>query len=53
MHARAGNVKWRCSAVFAVAGVAGAFLGSSLGKMIDGQKLLALFAILMLIVNRR
>jgi uncharacterized membrane protein YfcA len=51
MHARAGNVKWRCSAVFAVAGVAGAFLGSSLGKMMDGQKLLALFAILMLIVG--
>ena len=29
MHARAGNVKWRCASVFAAAGVAGAFLGSS------------------------
>src|SRR5687767_15983561 len=43
-HARAENVKWRCALVFAVAGVAGAFLGSSLGKTVDGQKLLALFA---------
>lgn len=51
IHARAGNVKWRCSAVFAVAGIVGAFLGSSLGKMMDGQRLLALFAILMMIVG--
>lgn len=50
-HVRAGNVKWRCASVFAVAGVAGAFLGSTLGKVIDGQKLLALFAILMLVVG--
>jgi uncharacterized membrane protein YfcA len=50
-HARAGNVKWRCASVFAAAGVAGAFLGSSLGKMVDGQKLLALFAILMVVVG--
>ena len=28
-HARAGNVKWRCASVFAAAGVAGAFLGST------------------------
>src|SRR3954468_6934527 len=33
MHARVGNVKWRCSVVFALAGIAGAFLGSTLGKM--------------------
>jgi uncharacterized protein len=50
-HAHAGNVKWRCASVFAAAGVAGAFIGSTLGKMIDGQKLLALFAILMLVVG--
>jgi uncharacterized protein len=36
--------------VFAAAGVVGAFLGSLFGKMIDGQKLLALFAVLMLVV---
>jgi uncharacterized membrane protein YfcA len=51
MHARAGAVKWRCAGVFAVAGVAGAFLGSTLGKMMDGQKLLALFAVLMMVVG--
>ncbi len=49
-HARAGHVKWRCASVFAAAGVAGAFLGSSLGKWVDGQKLLIAFAVLMLVV---
>jgi uncharacterized membrane protein YfcA len=50
-HARNGTVKWRCASVFAAAGVIGAFGGSSLSKMMDGQKLLALFAILMLVVG--
>lgn len=50
-HVRAGNVKWRCASVFALAGIAGAFLGSTLGKIIDGQKLLALFALIMLVVG--
>ncbi len=50
-HARAGNVKWRCALVFAAAGVLGAFGGSTLGKMVDGQKLLALFAVLMMLVG--
>jgi uncharacterized membrane protein YfcA len=49
-HARKGNVKWRCAATFATAGVAGAWLGAVLGKAMDGQKLLALFALLMLVV---
>jgi uncharacterized protein len=49
-HARAGTVKWRCASVFAAAGVIGAFAGSSLSKLVDGQKLLVLFAILMLVV---
>jgi len=49
--ARAGNVKWRCALVFAFAGVAGALLGSTLGKMVEGQKLLALFAIVMMVVG--
>jgi uncharacterized membrane protein YfcA len=47
-HARKGNVKWRCAAMFSVAGVAGALAGSTIGKAIDGQKLLFLFALLML-----
>jgi uncharacterized membrane protein YfcA len=50
-HARAGNVKWRCASVFALAGVAGAFLGSTLGKIVEGQKLLALFAVVMMVVG--
>ena len=49
-HARMGTVKWRCASVFAATGVVGAFGGSSLSKIMDGPKLLALFAILMLIV---
>ena len=49
-HARNGTVKWGCASAFAAAGVIGAFGGSSLSKMVDGQKLLALFAILMLVV---
>ena len=50
-HFRAGNVKWRCASTFALAGIAGAFLGSTLGKMVEGQKLLALFAMVMLVVG--
>jgi uncharacterized membrane protein YfcA len=49
-HARSGNVKWRCAGLFATAGVIGAYFGSTLGKSFDGQKLLALFAILMLVI---
>ena len=50
-HARRGNIKWRCAAIYSVAGVAGAFLGSTLGKALDGQKLLFLFALLMMVVG--
>jgi uncharacterized membrane protein YfcA len=50
-HARSGTVKWRCALIFAAAGVTGATLGSSLGKMMDGQWLLALFAVLMVLVG--
>lgn len=49
-HARGKNVKWRCASTFAAAGVGGAWLGSVLGKAMDGQKLLALFSLLMLVV---
>jgi uncharacterized membrane protein YfcA len=49
-HARAGNVNWRCGGAYALAGVVGAFAGSSLGKAFDGQKLLFLFALLMVVV---
>ncbi len=50
-HARKGNVIWRCALMYTVAGIAGAFLGSTLGKAMDGDKLLFLFAILMLVVG--
>jgi uncharacterized membrane protein YfcA len=50
-HARAGNVKWRCAAVFSAAGVVGAFAGSATAKLLDGQKLLALFGALMIVVG--
>lgn len=50
-HVRHGNVKWRCALVFAAAGVAGAFAGSTVGKAFDGQKLLFLFAIVMVVVG--
>ncbi|MBW8269730.1 sulfite exporter TauE/SafE family protein [Caldovatus aquaticus] len=49
-HARAGTVRWPCASVFAAAGVVGAFLGSALGRRVDGQALLAAFAVLMLVV---
>lgn len=49
-HARKHNVKWRCALTFAAAGVIGAGFGSILGKAMDGQKLLALFSLLMLVV---
>ena len=50
-HVRQGNVKWRCAMVFAAAGMAGAFAGSTAGKAFDGQKLLFLFAIVMFVVG--
>ena len=49
-HARGGTVVWSCALTFAAAGIVGAFAGSILGKMMDGQKLLALFALLMLMI---
>ena len=50
-HARAGTVKWRCALMFAAAGSIGAIGGSSLGKAIDGERLLFLFAIVMIVVG--
>lgn len=50
-HARAGTVKWPCAVTFGGSGVAGALIGSTLGKMMDGQRLLALFALVMVAVG--
>ncbi len=49
-RARAGQVKWRCAAVFAAAGFFGSVAGSTLGKVFDGQKLLLLFGMVMLVI---
>ena len=49
-HARGGTVIWPVAALFAAAGILGAFAGSLLGKMVDGQKLLALFALVMMVI---
>jgi len=50
-HARSGRVKWRCALVFAVAGILGAATGAHVGKLVDGQRLLLLFGVLMLAVG--
>jgi len=50
-HARGGTVKWRCAGVYALAGVFGAFAGSTVGKAFDGQKLLFLFALVMVTIG--
>ena len=50
-HWRAGHVKWRCGVVFPGAGVLGAAAGSTAAKALDGEKLLALFGIVMVIVG--
>ncbi len=49
-HARKGHVWWGCAAVFALIGTIGALAGSSLGKVVEGQRLLFLFGLLMLVV---
>lgn len=50
-HAVKGHVWWRCALIFAIAGSFGAYMGSSLGKMVDGQNLLFLFGLLMMFVS--
>lgn len=50
-HARAGTVKWRCALVFAAFGVVGAALGSTLGKLTNGDLLLGLFGMVMIVVG--
>lgn len=47
-HWRAGTVHWPSAALFGLVGVIGAVAGSTAGKAVDGQKLLALFAVVMI-----
>ena len=48
---RAGSVRWRAAIAFAGFGVLGTLIGSSAGKAFDGQRLLLLFALVMLVVG--
>jgi uncharacterized membrane protein YfcA len=50
-HARARTVKWSCAAVFALAGIVGAAGGAHLGKLVDGERLLTLFGVLMIVIG--
>lgn len=50
-HARAGTVKWPCAATFAASGVVGALVGSTIGKAVNGESLLFLFALVMIVVG--
>ncbi|MFG1239814.1 MULTISPECIES: sulfite exporter TauE/SafE family protein [Xanthobacteraceae] len=51
VHARNGHIWWRCAILFALVGTIGALAGSTLGKAIDGQHLLFLFGLLMMVVG--
>jgi uncharacterized membrane protein YfcA len=50
-YARKGHVWWRCALVFALVGTLGALLGSALGLLMDGQRLLLLFGLVMVVVG--
>lgn len=49
-HARLKTVKWRCALTFAIFGIAGAATGAHFGKLMDGDKLITLFGLLMIVV---
>lgn len=49
-HALKGNVRWTCAALFAGSGLIGSLAGSTLGKAVDGHKLLFLFGLLMMAI---
>lgn len=49
-HARAGHVRWKAAFIFAATGIVGAFIGSTIGKAVNGKSLLVFFALLMLVV---
>jgi uncharacterized membrane protein YfcA len=49
-HARHHNVRWPCGLAFAATGIIGAAIGAQFGRMVDGQRLLAAFAVMMVAV---
>jgi len=50
-HAKAGNVRWLTAGMFAATGVIGALIGSTVGKAVDGQRLVLLFAFMMVAIG--
>lgn len=50
-HARKGRVWWRCAILFTLVGITGAMMGSSIGLLVDGKKLLFLFGWVMFAVG--
>ena len=52
-HHRAGRVQWPIGLVFIATGIAGALAGTKLNAGIDGDVLLVLFALLMLVIAVR
>ncbi len=50
-HWRLGYIKWRCVIIFTFFGIIGAYTGSSIAKTIDGDKLLFMFGILMIVIG--
>ncbi|QRG68355.1 sulfite exporter TauE/SafE family protein [Brevibacillus choshinensis] len=52
-HAKAGHVRWKAAACFAILGSIGAFFGSFVGKLIPGKQLLFFFAVFMIVMAVR
>lgn len=50
---RAGQVQWRLAAIFAVAGIPGALLGSAVARHLPEQALLTGFALIMVLAGYR
>ena len=46
-HWRVGAIKWPCALMFGGAGFVGSLIGSTIAKMVDGEKLLLGFAVAM------
>lgn len=51
LHARHGTVQWKYAGLYCSTGVFFAFLGTLLGKALDGPKLLILFGGLMIVIS--
>ncbi|WP_245862235.1 sulfite exporter TauE/SafE family protein [Georgenia soli] len=49
-HARAGNVRWRAGAAFALLATVGTVAGAALSRLVGGTTLMAGFAVLLLVV---